>query len=589
MVEHADGAAMLARHGRVEAAVHDAAPLLRIAREVHQARRGDPILFHDKPFLPALYAELPKRERADVRKSGQTGLTELVIQLLLYESGWLGRICAYVLPTDRKVGQLVADRVDRLLEEVPAYRRLLPYGDSTKRLPELGNLSRKRVGPGTLLFLGAEARNNWTEWSGDTLVVDEYDDCDEANVALGLDRLKVAQREGRARMIQISNPTAGPGRGIDRLWAAGSRGAWYQRCTRCKHRQCIDWFVHIVERDDDGRWVPRDRARAGGDGPLLGDLRPVCVRCHQPFERTAEGALWVHERSPAQHRFTVTMGEPDCLPTGPRHQPYRDLYARWVAAQGNDALISAFHIMALGKPRQPEGGAMSAEVLQKAATGAPMDPTGASTPGRAVVMASDVGGTFHVTIAEIIPDLSLPDGGKRRKLWTGTARSWADLEAIRKRYHPGIIVVDNGPETTAGRDWCAAAEASATEEAKRGEGPASCYAFRCAFHSGARAAGSDLAIKLDVTDRLVTVDRTQLLDRAWYDLRDGLCILPDDVLAVPGFAEQMRTPVRVVNEHNGTASWSKGNDHYRLADGYERVALSLSGIFGCSKVPAKKG
>ena len=231
---------------------------------------------------------------------------------------------------------------------------------------------------------------------------------------------------------------------------------------------------------------------------------------------------------------------------------------------------------------------MSVEVLQAAAKGAPMDMTGASTPGRAVLMSSDVGTTFHVNVSELVQDLSLPDGGKRRKLWVGTARSWADLESIRKRYHPGIIVVDNGPETTAGRDWCAAAEEASQGEAKRGEGPI-CYAFRCAFHGGNRSAGSDLSVKLDVRDRLVTVDRTQLLDRAWYDLRDGLCILPSDIMAVHGYSAQMCAAVRVVNEHNGTASWTKGNDHYRLADGYERVALAVAGIVGCEKVPVKKG
>ena len=148
--------------------------------------------------------------------------------------------------------------------------------------------------------------------------------------------------------------------------------------------------------------------------------------------------------------------------------------------------------------------------------------------------------------------------------------------------------MDNGPETTAGRDWCAAAETTSYEENARGEGPV-CYAFRCAFHAGARAAGSDLGLKLDVTARLVTVDRTQLLDRAWYDLRDGLCVLPSDALAVPSFSDQMCTPIRVVNEDSGQASWTKGADHFRLADGDERVALSLSGIVGCGAVPARRG
>lgn len=576
---------ILRKHQTVQAAVHDQAPLLRLARESHQSRRGSPVLFADKPSLPALYEALPKLEGADVRKAGQTGLTELLIQLMIYEAGHRGRICAYVLPTEKKSQSFVADRIDRLFEEVPDYRLLLPFGNSDRRRPDSGNLSRKRVGKGTLLFFGAETNNNWTEWSADTLVVDEYDDCDEGNVALGPDRLTAAQG-GEARLIHVSNPTRGPGLGIDRKWGQGSRGAWYQRCTRCGFRQVIDWFAHIVERDDFGRWVPRDRARAGQDGHLLGDLRPVCARCRAPFERAAEGGVWAHERAPVGGvRATFTMSWLDGLPNRPGHQIYRDLYARFVAAQGNDAELVAFFVMKLGQGKKPQGGSLDATLLEAAAAGnPPIDHTGATTPGRAIVMGSDIGGTFHTTVAELIPDLGVPEGARRRKLWVGTTRSWGELESLRRRYHPGIVVVDNGPETTAARDWCAAAEEESRREADRKEGPV-CYAFRCAFHASSRAAGSDLALSLDTSARLATVDRTQLLDRAWYDLRDGLCKLPGDVLAVPHFRDQMCEPVRVVNESTGVASWTKGVDHFRLADGYERVALALAGVFGCGKVP----
>ena len=51
---------------------------------------------------------------------------------------------------------------------------------------------------------------------------------------------------------------------------------------------------------------------------------------------------------------------------------------------------------------------------------------------------------------------------------------------------------------------------------------------------------------MDRPNRLVTVDRTQAMDRAFYDIRDAICIMPSDVLSVPNWGAQMCKPVRAV-------------------------------------------
>ncbi len=550
---------------------HDVAPLLRIAREVHRSDRGSPILFADKPYLIALYVLLPKIPAAVFRKAVQTGISEALIQLMLYKSGWLGQKCAYALPDNKIAGGFVADRINPLIESVPAYRRLLPHGDSDDRHPETGSIARKRFGPGSMRFMGAQTKSNWVEFSTDLFIIDELDLCVPEHVAMAPDRLKASRTPS---LIHVGNPTAA-GVGIDQRYTEGSRGKWYQRCTRCNHRQALDWFLHFVERNDAGMWVPMDRARFGD--PSAGDLRPVCLKCRRPWDRVDVGGKWVHEREPsASITASFTMSHLDMLPKSADDQPMRGLYVKWIKAQTNDAELVKFFQSNLGLPRRPQGASMTVEMLRAACGSRPMDPQGESTKGKMLILSSDVGSTFHVTLSEIIEDLDVPVGYRRETRWVGTTTSWPGLTDIHKRFNPGITVVDSAPEGTAAREWCASMEA-------RLEG---CQAYRCAFHQGSRVAGAELGFTKSSKDRLVTVDRTQAMDRSFYDLRDGLHTLPADILTTPNWSAQMCVPVRQVRD-DGTAFWSKGEDHYRLSDTYNRVGLQIAAKSGCMESPGQ--
>lgn len=565
------------RYAEVVSRVHERAPLIGMARDFHRNDRGAPIRFDDKPYLIALYALLPKVRAAVFRKAVQTGISEALILLTLYKSGWLGQKCAYALPTDPVAARFVADRINPLIESVPQYRSKLPFGAMKDRKADVGSVARKRFGKGFLRFMGAATKSNWVEFSTDLMVVDEYDLCEPEHVAMAPDRLKASSDPS---LIIVGNPTAA-GVGIDAAYTAGTRGQWFQRCDHCKHRQALDWFIHFVDRNDAGMWVPKDTERA--QKPEWGDLRPVCVRCGRPFERTGAGASWVHERaSDPLIPLSFTMSHMDMLARAPEHQPMREMYVAWVSAQGDDEKLVKFFQSRLGLPKRPQGASLTADMLRRFATGTALDHTGATRGGKMLVLSSDVGSVFHVSLRQIVEDLDVSVGYRSRTVWAGTTTTWTGLEAIWDRYSPGITVVDAGPEGTAAREFCAKVE-------RKMDGA---QAYRCAFHSGARVAGKDLAFNKKISDRLVTVDRTQAMDRAFYDLRDGLHTLPSDIFTVPNWSSQMCAPVRQVRE-DGTAFWSKGEkgnvgqDHFRLSDTYGRVGLQIAIGSGCEPSPSK--
>lgn len=553
-------------------AIHGQAPLLSIAREIHRSDRGKPIQFGTMPYLIGLYIALPHLRAAVFRKAVQTGVSELLIQLMLYKAGWLGQKCAYALPDNRIAALFVSDRINPLIESVPAYRRLLPHGEDDGRVAETGSVARKRFGHGFMRFMGAATKSNWVEFSADLLVVDEVDLCVPEHVAMAPDRIKASPTPC---LIHVGNPT-NEGEGIDAMYSAGTRGTWFQRCDRCGERQRLDWFLHFVDRSDSGAWVPRDRQRA--TDPARGDLRPVCVRCCQPFERTGERGQWVHEREQSRAvSASFTNSHMDILASGRDHQPMRDMMIAWIKAQTNDEALVKFYQSNLGLTKRPEGASLTVEMLRAASKGRPMNPHGEGLAGKMLVMSSDVGSTFHVTVSEIVEDMSVPVGYRRFPIWYGTTSTWTGLDAIHDRFMPGITVVDAGPEGTAAREFCAKVEQKVF----------GMLAYRCAFHQGSRVAGKDLALARDRINRLATVDRTQAMDRAFYDIRDGFTILPSDVLTVPNWASQMCKPVRAVKE-DGTAYWTKGKsaeDHYRLSDTYNRVGLEIAALSGCMETP----
>ena len=539
--------------------LHSEYPLIGVARAYHRNRRGAPISFRDKPYLIPLYATLLNMERADFCKGVQTGISELFIQLMLYEAGWQDRIVAYVLPTFGSSARFVADRVDPLLTAVPAYAARTPGGEEGIQSGSKGNLKRKRFGrQGAMLFLGSNSDSDFSEFSADLGIVDELDECDLKNIAKMPDRLRESKFP---QLLQVSNPGIA-GQGIHRAWKEGSRARYFHQCPRCGERQPLDWFVNFVRRMEDGTWAPRDTARYAD--PSLGDLRPVCRRCKDPWHNVPKGGLWVAEcagKTPSFHMSRLDIMPPD------RGAPIRQYFAEWLLAQTNPAALSAFWRGTLGWPHEGTGQRVSEEMLELCSLKQlPNDtnPDPEIYKKKTIVMGVDVGSVLNVWIDEL-EDAETETGYRRRSRYICAVLQFEDLHRLIKDFCVQVMVIDAAPETRKAkeiRDHYAGSDV---------------IVWLCRFHPQARIGRDAFGLKMEHVEHVVTVDRTQLLDCTFDEIRSGSHTLPVDYSTISGLSDQMKAPVRKLNVDSQRFVWEEGNDpdHYRFADAYARVAQEI--------------
>lgn len=524
------------------------APLLGLALRAHTNTRGEPMRFRDRPYLVELYRDLPTLDGVDVCKGVQTGVSELLLLFALERSGWAGRIAAYVLPTYSVRDRFVQRRVNPLLHSVPEYRERL---GGAERGGKAGNLKLKRFGPGAILFLGSNTPTDFVEFTADVLIVDEFDQCDPANLAKARDRLRASERP---QFIRIGNPTL-PATGIAGVYDRSDRRRWFSRCSRCSEWQSIGWLSHIVDRDDSGRWRLRDP-----------DGLPVCERCGRGFERGEKIGSWVAEH-PDRERRGYRMSRLDAL-----SEDYSALFGEWTEAQGDSAALAAFYTSILGEPFEFSGARITHEMLATAAVGEPLDYAGGDEYAeRVVTMGVDVGSVLNVSISIIEEDEQ--DGEVRvirRAVFVGAFRTFAEVSDAIRRYRVSVCVIDAMPETRKAKEI--------RDEFLGG----SAQVWLCRFAPTARVGTHPYGLRQDWREQVVTVDRTQVFDTCFDDLREGRREWPDDVFTVLGWREQMRAPVRVLNEARSRIVWTEGSapDHYRLADVYDRIAFDLAASGG---------
>ena len=541
-------------------------PMMEIAMVHHRNTRGQPISFAERPYLVELYADAPKMENWVVRKCVQTGFSEWAIQLTLQRSGWAGRIVAYVLPTYPTRERFVQQRINPLLIDVPAYRERSPGSRVREIAPSqngANNLKLKKFGAGTMMFLGSETATDFVEFSADLLIIDEYDECDSSNLAKARDRLKASPY---AQMLRIGNPTL-PRVGISRLYDESDGRRWFHQCSHCHERQPLDWFLNFVERDDQGEWIPRDKVRwkqhKGVNIKVVpeNDIRPVCIRCKRPWNRVSEGSLWVQERPENQTMRGYTCSQMDAL-----NQPMKRLFDEWLDAQSSPTKLATFYTSNLGIPYEFEGARLSIADLESVCTAPGIDYGGGETYKRRTMVAGvDVGSVLHVTVDEIVGHNEQGEPLRQARL-VCTTRTFEEVGDILRRYNVAVCVIDSQPEMHKAQEL--------RDEFLESGG---CSVWLARFVMSPRAGAQKYGMKLDYTSQVANVDRTALMDVGYEDIRTGRRTFPEDSWSVLGWAEQMRAPVRILDEDKGRIVWVEGNapDHYRLSDTYARLAYDL--------------
>ena len=539
-------------HSLISHVVHKY-PLIGMSLTTHRNTRGKPMSFKNRPYLVEMYRDFPNIEGADVRKAVQTGLSELFIQLILHSSGHQSRIAAYVLPTYTIRDRFVQQRINPLMQQVPAYRVLAGLDDSrgrSNRKP--GNLKLKRFGNGAMMFLGSNTAGDFLEFSADTLIVDEFDQCDPQNLAKARDRLRASDEP---QMFRLGNPTL-PRTGISRLFDATDQRQWFHKCDRCNTWQAVDWFKSVVRKNDQGNWELRDRNPHSANDP-----RPVCVKCHQPFDRRKHTGAWVAKNREAERRG-YTISRLDVL-----NESFKTLFAEWIESQTDQAKLSTFYTSVLGRPFEHTGARVTHQMLADAATGDHLDYVGDdSYRNRIITMGVDVGTVLNVSISAVEHD---PETGKqiRRAVWVGAVRSFEEVEAMFSRYHVDVCVIDAMPETRKAKELRDNALNSSTRTS----------VWLCRFHPTPRVGAQKYGMRQNWQERVISVDRTQVMDATFDDIQNGGRVWPEDIFTVLGWADQMRASVRVLDEAKSRIAWVEGSaaDHYRFADVYDRIAFDI--------------
>lgn len=551
-----------AEHNSLTSGLADAYPVLGLARSWHRSQRGQPMDFTTQPFLVPLYANIEALETASFCKGVQTGITEMFIVYMLHAAGWRGKITAYITAQDSARNRLVSNRIDPILEDVPAYAKRTPGGQEAKSKSGSDNLAQKKFGAGTMFFFGSGTRSNFVELSCDIAIVDEYDLCNGDNIVMVPDRIKVSTC---GQLFYIGNPEVASD-GIHKRWLDGSQARWLHRCACCGFRQPLDWEINIVMRADDGRWVPRDQARA--NDASSGDIRPVCRHCNQPWELgTSTGNIW-HATEPTKAPSFHIAGLDVLNRRG--EQTMRAAYAEFVSAQGSMLKLTAFYRARLGWPYELGAQRITTAMIEAATDKDREQDLNGYAPDYEVkdtdptrIMGVDVGSLLNFTISNV----GTTDGSDyvRSAIRVGTVKDFDDLLDYVIRYKVNVCAIDANPETRKAKEFMQAAKAYG------------CSVWLVDYAGAAKVGRDEISMRPRYDEHKVSCDRTQLLDATLDEVAAGKRRFPADIMAVTDFAEQMRAPVRKLNDTGDRMIWDEGAnpDHYRHADAYERIALEM--------------
>jgi len=439
----------------------------------------------------------------------------------------------YVLPTDTWRNTFVANRIDRCIQNTPLYKN-----NAKPAKKDADSRGLKTLFGVNWKFVGSQQRGNFYEFPAGTVIIDEYDLCNQDNIIYALDRLAAAERP---RVREFGNPT-NSGRGIAEEYERSDQKTWHLKCPACNAWQIPGWFAHFVEQGDDG-WRLR-----GGASPDM-----ICTSCGKPMDRLARGQ-WVAkypDRKISGYQVSRLFG--DVRPI------VGDLFDEWLDAQYNQTKLQRFHNNVLGLPYESSGNKITEADIKACMADYGLE----ASCERPCIAGADVGGVIHLKIAEVVDNEEI-------LRWAGTVPTFAELKRVCRLFNVQLGVIDWLPDTHSVRDFIWAADTPGVW-------------YGCRYHPTPNI--SDF--KVDHRELTVTVDRTQSLDahheswlrkeqrvpRGWETIDNG------------EWVKQMTAPVRqeVEKPSGNVYVWDEGGkpDHHCHAGNYCHIAKQIYQGAGC--------
>ena len=505
-------------------------PKLYKAIYFHLNTRGEMLTFGDRPYMIELYRD--KTKEIVIKKSVQCGVSEyLIIDML--DNAENGLSTFYVLPTYSLRNTFVANRIDRLFNNVPYYNSQMSRAQG-----DADSSSMKHYAKAALKFVGSNTPNEFKEFPADVLVIDEYDECDADNIAKAPDRIKASKH--RIKKF-VGNPTF-EDFGIDAEYKLSDQKEWVVKCDSCGNYQKLDFFKQVVKEINENAYELRDKEWSKKCGR---DILCYCIHCEKPFNRLNRDSHWERQNPSSDvsgYHFTRMMQANTTI---------EELYTTFRKALSNPSKMQAFYNSDLGEPYRASNVALSDYLLEQCVEKGYFMPQTAQE----CVAGIDVGSVLHVKISQIVE-------GKRKSVFIGTVPRFEDVDNLIKVYGINCCVIDALPETH-----------KAKELRDRHPG----RVFLCTFHA---KEGSVKGISINDEEQTISVDRTQSMDDSHADILLGNVILPENArtIADGDCYDQMCAPKRTFDQDGNRYVWKEGSkaDHFRLADNYEKLASVLS-------------
>lgn len=471
-------------------------------------------------------------------KSTQVGASEAQLRWAVREADQLGRSVIYTFPTKGDVTEFTDTRMEPMIEESDYLRSRIPsHYVRTKTL--------KQIGTGHLSFRGSKSRAGAQSVAAQSLVFDEYEDLDQANLAQMERRLSGAKQIGKQPRIRRFGIPRVPGAGIDAHYSSSDRREYHVVCPACEVEQEVTW-------EDNVRWsVPpfEGTFQAGRDAPVtdkkaVGEAWRVCRECETSLEgKPIRTGRWVALNPEASvigyrvHRLIVPGADLEELVRNSRQTKPHEVEAFYqndlgLAYIGTDAALS------------------EAAILQACALG--YDPVDHYAGRLPVIAGLDVASTrdLNMTIQELQPD------GTRKAVWIGMVSSFAEAARKMNAYRISCLAVDAQPERREAMDLAAMF-------------PGRVFLVRYDWNIAAAAMSFD-----PTKSPVVSVNRTGAID-AMMDAIRGLRTIP--VRTPPaGYVEQLQAlKRRLAYTPKGDPYHtyiSVGADDYGHAEAYAIVA-----------------
>lgn len=507
-----------------------------------------PITFGDRPGLGAIWDDLAID--LVLQKPTQIGASLYAMIRALHSTGVRGRTVIYTMPDDDAARDLVAARLDKIIDAAAILRMLLGRAGVSARRRPTDNTELKQIGPGTLYIRGTQGQSGALSVPAQELIEDEIDFSNPERLEMYEHRLDALPPEQR-RKLRLSTPTA-DGVGIAALYADSDARVWMVHCG-CGWWGPLDYWTHT-----DGRHL---------------ELR--CTECRRVLDpRVGEWVAAHPDKDRHGYKIPRLIA---AFPGAPAASLLADLHKE----RTDKLYLAHFYNMSLGETYNEGVGQLTEQQLEGACFLEDFTMALAAMAGTGPYYAGiDQGDTLTVAILRADPRM---EPGKLRLVYAVRLRdpsrgsaAWVEAARLLTVFQVRLCVVDGNPNSAPAHDLarqfpgrvlvCYYQDDARTEIAEAAD-------VRKRAEAGTRG-------PMERTERVdITVDRTDTLDGLVTDLLGGAFLFfgprqqPIIREVITHCVNNVRTPVYAKRGGNPIYRWvRRGVNDFFHALNYGRIA-----------------